>query len=341
MKPKLPKSFAIHGLLLFLGLGVSVADVRAAFTCYNEKYLPAVFKLEETSEGIRVHLGGAYADLEKRVAPVLAYREDGGWSHVESRSCAMCEAGSHGGTCREPVPKWDSASSQERKCGPGEDCRRGIPAISLATGKEIEEIVEETPSACDVRGEVVWFGINFYRGEGYTGYGGLGRYEQQTKKLEIRRLPELRNYPIHKVAWDGENLWAATTLNYECIGHPPALGLIRYKWESRELTHYKGRNDGPCGFVVHDLLWSKGFLWVASDIGFSRWNKKNGQWTHFLPDMKSPGKVTESRCGAIYKNLLETLPRNEFCGEDASCYQMFYKSLGEFRPDFIKLQESR
>ncbi len=327
--------FVITGLTMLLGLGLPIAGVQAAFTCYNERYLPAVFKLEETGEGIRVHLGGAYADLEKGVAPVLTYREDGGWSHVESRSCEMCEAGSHGGTCRAPIPKWGSTSSQERECGPGENCRRGIPAISVTTGEEIVPVVEETPSACDVRGKVIWFGVNFYRGEGLIGYGGLGRYEKGTGQPEIRRLPELRNYPIHKVVWDGESLWAATTLNYECIGHPPALGLIRYKWNTLELTHYKGKNDGPCGFVVHDLLLRKGFLWVATDIGLSR-RDPNDQWTHFLPDRKSPGMVTETRCEVIYQNLLDTLPKNEFCDEGASCNQMFRKNLKEFRPDFVK-----
>jgi hypothetical protein len=337
----LKSHFVITGLTMLFGLVLPIAGVQAAFTCYSEKHLPAVFKLEETSEGIRIQLGGTYADLKKRVAPVLAYREGGGWSYVESRSCGTCEAGVHEGKCREPIPKWEALPPQERKCKPGENCRRGIPTISLATGEEIAPVIEETSSACDVRGKVVWFGINFYRGEGFSGYGGLGRYEQGTGRPEIRRLPELRNYPIHKVVSDGESLWAATTLNYECIGHPPALGLIRYKWNTQELTHYKGKNDGPCGFVIHDLLLRQGILWVATDIGLSRRDSKSGQWTHYLPDRKSPGKVAENRCEAIYKNLLDTLPRNEYCDESKSCYQMFYKSLKEFRPDFVNRLESK
>ena len=331
----------INWLVLFLGISALSADTYAAFVCYDERHFPAVFKLEETDKGIQVFLGGAYADLTRRVSPVLAYREGSGWTYVESRNCESCEANRHNGKCKEPIPKWKSTSLRDRACMPGEDCRRGIPVIRFGPGEQ-EEIIEESPSSCAVRDDVVWFGINFYRGESHTGYGGLGRYARKTKKLEMRRSPELRDFPIHKVVWDGEHVWAATTTNYECTGHPPALGLIEYKWDTKLLTLFKGRNDGPCGFVIHDLLWSKGFLWVATDLGLSRWGVKSGQWTHYLPDMKSPGKVKEGRCEAFYRDLLDTLPKNEsWFNEPRSYHQIFYENLKEFRPDFIKRYESK
>lgn len=318
---------ALFWLMVILSFGMPANESYAGSECYNEKYFPAAleFELEETSKGIEVEvqLGGAYTDLKRDVAPVLVYRQ-GIWTLVENRRWA----GNAGwGKCRLPIPKWETIPPLH----PGS---HGDPPWELES--------DESPSSCAVTDIAVWFGINFYQGEGMGGYGGLGRYERQTNKLEIRRPPELKHYPIHKVVWDGEHLWAATTFNFECAGHPPALGLIKYKWDTQELTQFKGRNDGPCGFVIHDLLWSNGLLWVATDVGLSRWDAKSGQWTHYLPDIKTPGKVRQGSCETFYKELLSKLPKNEtWFDETKSYYEIFYDNLKEFRPDFIKLYESK
>lgn len=331
----------INWLVLFLGIGAQSADTYAAFVCYDERHFPAVFKLEETKDGIQALLGGVYTDLKRKVFPVVAYREGSGWTYVEARKCEQCEFNHHGGKCQEPIPKWESISRKDRTCMPGEDCRNGIPVIRPGA-EDQEKSIEETPSSCAVGDDAVWFGINFYRGEGLTGYGGLGRFERRTNSLNIRRPPELKEHPIHKVVWDGEHLWAATTTNYECLGHPPALGLIKYMWDTKTLTLFKGKDDGPCGFVIHDLLWTKDVLWVATDVGLSRWGAKSGQWTHYLPDMKSPEKVKEARCEVFYRGLLDILPKNEsWFDESRSYHQVFYENLENFRPHFIKRYEGK
>lgn len=326
--------------VLFFPL-LSPINANAAFVCYNEKHFPSVFKLAETDNGIEAHLGGAYADLGNNMAPTLTWRKDNGWHFLENRECYPCEFNSHDGKCPIAMPKWPS-SPPDKPCGKGEDCREGIPVITLGTQAQPEEIIEEKASSCVEADNDVWFGIDFYRGEGYTGYGGLGRYGRQSNTVDIRRVPELRDHPIHKVVWDGNNLWAATTTNYECLGHPPALGLVKYSWETEALTTYKGKNTGPCGFIIHDLLWSQGFLWVATDVGISRWDAKKDSWTHYLPDRKPPYTVKEGRCDAFYRQLLDLLPKDEtWFDETESYHEIFYNYLKAFRPDFIKRYESR
>lgn len=325
-------------LVLAGAAGLSV-DSHAAFVCYNEKYFPAVFSLWEVDKGVRAQLGGVYADAKQSVSPVLSWSEQEGWADIKTERCRPCTTNIHQSSCAVKIPQWEPSPPNEA-CLPGEDCRQGIPVIRFGPGESREKI-EETPS-CTIAGNVVYFGIDFYRGEGYTGYGGLGRYDLASKRLEVRRPPALTQVPIHKIIWDGENIWAATTTNYECIGHPPALGLIKYNWSTGTLTQFKGKKDGPCGFIIHDLLWSNGFLWVATDVGISRWSAKGDRWTHYLPDIASPRNVREGRCEAFYAELLDTLPKDEaWFGESRSYYQVFYDNLGRFRPDLIKLYESR
>jgi len=310
------------GLLLLVILLFSYEHANAALVCYSENYYPSVFKLVETENSIEAHLGGVYADHigdsvyteeNYKAIPILRWQQGKGWRYVGKKTSYP-----HGSTCHITIPKWPTELPK-----PG-------------------EIIEESASSCAVAGDTVWFGVNFYNGEGYTGHGGIGHYERQSNRLEVRRIPELRDYPIDKAVWDGENIWAATASNYECLGTPPALGLIKYNWNTKALTIYKGTNTGPCGFIIHDLLWAQGFLWVATDVGISRWDSKNDKWTHYLPDQKSPYHVKEGSCGTFYRNILTLLPKDQsWFDETRSYYQIFYENLKEFRPDFIKLYESR
>ena len=201
--------------------------------------------------------------------------------------------------------------------------------------------------SCSITNSAVWFGINFYESEGVYGNGGLGLYNRKTNIVEVRRIPALEEIPIHKVVWDGKYIWAATTHNYECTGHPPALGLIKYDWDKNILQTYKATNTGPCGFIIYDLLWSQESLWVATDVGISRWDSKQDKWMHYLPDTKPPYVVKESSCDVFYETILNDLSKDKFMASNIkiangyerrrSAYSFFLDQyLSLFRPDFTK-----
>lgn len=302
-------------LIVFSTFAFLQNAVFAAFVCYNERYFPAVFQLHETIDGFEAKLGGVYSDARKRMSPYINWSDSAeGWVSCEIKPCQYCKTNFHIGKCVLDVPP--------------------LPFIK-------KSMYNTGPSACVSSIGYIWFGINFARGGGYKGKGGIGRYQPDKKQLEIHRPSALNDIPIHKVIYDGKFVWAATTRNYNCKGHPPALGLIKYDWDKEVLYIFKGKENGPCGFVIHDLLWRKGSLWVATDIGLSRWDSKKDKWTHYLPDINDPKKVAVNSCSVFYRQLLSTLPKNEtWLDESRSYYQVLYDNLKEFRPDFIKEYEA-
>lgn len=142
--------------------------------------------------------------------------------------------------------------------------------------------------------------------------------------------------PIHKVVWDGESIWAATTSNYECLGHPPALGLVRYQWEKQLLSMYYGREDGPCGFLIHDLLWKNGTLWVATELGLSRWDSKGDHWRHYLPNVDNAKDTASTSCAVVYKKMLDQVPDNKMWFDEPISYRrMLYNNIMKYASWFL------
>lgn len=326
--------------LLFIPRNIGAADV-----CYDNQYFPFVTRLAETIAGIEVDLSGAYSEncegpTAEVVVPIIILQNNR-WKHLGKRKNVRCDTPNET-SCPIKIPAWPTIS-------PKEFCKNALDYKDFKDYENYQFCIAnayngEEPSSCTVIKESVWFGINFYQGEGSYGYGGLGHYNRKSNIVKVRRIPELKEYPTHKVVWDGKHIWAATTNNWECIGSPPALGLVKYDWENRILTIFKGKETGPCGFIINDLLWSNDSLWVATDIGFSRWNAKEDKWTHYLPDLKPPYTVREDSCDAFYKLMLNSLTKEKKYVTGApyeSPYSFLYNYLKEFRPDFIKRYEAK
>ncbi len=58
---------------------------------------------------------------------------------------------------------------------------------------------------------------------------------------------------------------------------------------------------------MQGFLGLDGAMWVATDIGLSRWDARSG-WHHFLPD-PATGRVLEASCVDIYRKVLATMDR--------------------------------
>lgn len=316
----LPVSFVL--LLLF------VSPASAAFLCYDEKYYPSVDQLEETEAGFVAHLGGRFLSSDNNTfsplfeRPTLIYTKEERWKKGEVASCrgyGCFEEKTRGATNLPPV----TLSREE--------------AIALRPVLKNALEIEQKVTASIEYGELIWFGIGFYSGEGTSGVGGVGRYDPTTKTLEIRRPPLLRDSSVRPILHDGKYLWLGTFGAYECIGYPPKHGLVRYVWDTDQLESFEGKEDGPCGYMVHDLLLQGDRLWVATDLGLSRWDRRLKRWDHYVPDPDASPPMRQTTCEALYTTLLDTLPDKFIPGSDFEGYyvQLFY-TLAHFRPSFLK-----
>ena len=286
-------------------------NALAGETCYDEQYLPSISKLDETKRGVKVTLGGIYAKGRPRNLPVIYWLENDGWLAGSDDECISC----------------DSIQVKQLK--------RMLPPIDPIPLEDLE--AEEAPSVPAYHNGHIWFGLEFYWGEGAAGTGGIGRFTPTTKQLEIHRPAELNRVPIQKVVHDGENLWAATKYIVECDGTPPALGLLKYDWPSKTLSQFTSIKEGPCGFVIHDLVWKNGSLWVATDIGLSRWIKENDQWVHYLPDKNDHAQVSSMSCPEIYSHLLKEFSNSKsWCDAGSTCDQLLLDNLKRFRSDYYE-----
>jgi hypothetical protein len=293
----------------------------AGSVCYDEAFYPSVVRLDQTPAGLRAMLGGKAGDqaLPPKRLPALKYDEVRGWT-LEGPF-----------ECKEPD------GCDRRSTRPG----ASVPAIALSKPeavalrpelKEAEEIAQEI-GAWTEHGGTIWFGVSFYEGEGTNGVGGIGRHDPKTGVTTLRRPKVIRDSSIDHIAHDGQWLWLATTGLHECTGRPPTHGLARYDWSADRLETFEGRDDGPCGFVVHDLALGPKYLWVATDLGLSRWDRRGQRWEHFVPDVATNPPMRAMTCEALYTSLLRTLPRVTV--DIGSYYSQLFKPLKRFRPHFL------
>lgn len=307
-------------VLLFTSLGG--ASARAA-SCYDENDLPTVSNLEDHRGQLKAYLGGALYDQQRELFPTAVLQEPSSWRPSGPSRCGQQACG-FAPEVRERIEK----------------CKARLPPITLGE-KEARRLRPDHPpglipeqkiAACIEADGYLWFGISFREGRGV---GGVGRYHLATRKLEVRRPALLRSYSSTQLAWDGARLWVGTESLGECIGSNLAEGLVRYDWKKDQARTFKGSEDeGPCGFVVHGLAYRTGAVWVATDLGLSRWDRVSDSWEHQV--FARAGERLEARrtsCPAIYREVLPGLSTAP--GSTAmfgSAKDQFTSALRAFRP---------
>jgi hypothetical protein len=95
-------------------------------------------------------------------------------------------------------------------------CTEAIPTIALTKdqlgalrpdlkkwlfGSHFDQMgsIEQNPISCIDDGGWIYFGIHFYESEGVVGSGGIGRFDPNSKSVEIRRPKALRPYSVRKM----------------------------------------------------------------------------------------------------------------------------------------------
>jgi hypothetical protein len=189
-------------------------------------------------------------------------------------------------------------------------------------------------TVCAETAEFIYAGLGYYDGEGIDGRGGLLRVERRTGRIDVRRLALLEDVSVNAIAADGSVVWLGTTVHQECAGLPFAHGLITYDWSTGKVKTYERSDDGPAGFVIHDLFASGRALWVATDAGISRLDRPTGRWRHWLPEEKS-GKIYANELAA--EMILERLFRSSppACLRSDMFENQLVEGLAKFRPGLL------
>lgn len=87
--------------------------------------------------------------------------------------------------------------------------------------------IEETLGPSHLRGSRLWFGYDFYDGEGVSGVGGIGYFDLARRRYEIKRLPEVIGWSVSAILADRDAVWAGRYRRPEGAAYPG--GLIRYR----------------------------------------------------------------------------------------------------------------
>lgn len=311
-------------LVVFLLL--LVPEAWSGVDSVAEHYYPSVVRLEQTASGLRALLGRRFMKPGAQgfpiAKPILRYGPANGWEHEESSACGK----DRDFAC---LPK----KQEEQTAIPPITLPRE-EAVALRPSLQQAEQIEQQVYAWTRYGEFIWFGIGFYGGEGVSGVGGIGRYHPKTQQMEIRRPQALRDVSTSHLAHDGETLWLGTAGYYEGpdgYGH----GLVQYDWSADRLTTFEGTDEGPCGFMVNDLLLEQNYLWVATDLGLSRWDRKSRTWAHYVPDPERSLPMRTVTCPELYASLLKVLPRSYQPSFDTIPYSELFQSIKHFRPRFL------
>lgn len=297
----------------------------AAFVCYEEKFYPSIVRLEKTDSGIQAFLGGKFFNEEQgRPAERLSmkFTNKGGWQREQPFRCPENS---------------DCLPKKEPKA-------HDIPPITLSKKEAVAlvprlkdaEHIDQQVSDWTEQGGITWFGISFYSGEGSDGVGGIGRFDPLLNTSVIRRPKAILDSSVDHILHDGEWLWFGTMGHYECLGTPPTHGLLRYKWATNQIESFEGKEDGPCGFLVHDLLLEQHALWVATDLGLSRFNRRSKTWDHFVPDPTTSLPMKPTSCAALYSDLLKTIPKDvNPASQFGDVPSQLFDTLKRFRPQFL------
>jgi hypothetical protein len=107
----------------------------------------------------------------------------------------------------------------------------------------------------------IWFGKTFYDGEGSTGVGGFGYFDEKEKKLHLFDPPEIADWSVSALDVTPDAVWMALVNNGEYGGS--SGGLLRYDRHTG-VAHRLSLPD-----IALQLDHINGKLLAATDFGFA------------------------------------------------------------------------
>jgi hypothetical protein len=83
---------------------------------------------------------------------------------------------------------------------------------------------------------LLWFGKSFYDGEGHTGIGGFGFYNDATRRYTTYSPPEIVPYSVSAIAVSPHHVWFGLVHNGEW--GPTGAGLLRFDRATQSVTRF-------------------------------------------------------------------------------------------------------
>src|SRR5262245_7023959 len=97
--------------------------------------------------------------------------------------------------------------------------------------------IEEVIGPYEIAGDKIWFGKNFYDGEGTTGVGAIGYFDRTAKKYSFLPIREVVDWSVSSLLIEVDTLWASLVSHPE--GADRSGGLLRQNLKSGITRKYR------------------------------------------------------------------------------------------------------
>jgi hypothetical protein len=192
---------------------------------------------------------------ETRFGPRKAFQLEAGKDSFGWRSHGVVEVliGS-GGTKMYPLPQ--STSEDYAKLRPA-DIKMN-PLSATANNYDREEVIGPHQAV----GDRLWFGNNFYDGEGDRGVGAFGYFDATTRKYQMFSPPEVAPYEVSAILVEQDMVWLGLDHFGEDISKFPG-GLVRWNRSTHQVRRY------PIEFVVSEIAREGESLRMTTSGGYA------------------------------------------------------------------------
>jgi hypothetical protein len=182
----------------------------------------------------------------------LDYKIVGGTTVVSQGVVEKPDA--NGGTKRYPLPQ--SSFETYAKLRPAD--LKLNPISATANNYDRDEMI----GPHQIEGDRLWFGNNFYDGEGERGVGAFGYFDARTRQYSLYSPPEVAAYEISALLVEPDVVWVALDHQGEDISKYPG-GLIRWNKGTQQTRRY------PIEFVVNTIAREGEALKLTTNGGYA------------------------------------------------------------------------
>jgi hypothetical protein len=136
--------------------------------------------------------------------------------------------------------------------------------------------IDERMGPSQLVGEQLWFGKQFYDGEGITGVGGFGYFDRVTKDFTLFHPGEVVDWSTSAILVEADTVWLGLVHFTEGAGG--SGGLVQYNQATQQATRY------PLDDFVLNLTRVSDSLYIGTSNGLYRFTAGQFSGFRFEPD---------------------------------------------------------